>query len=89
MNGGVNRGTDFTANVWDALYDVVDSVYFQDRDADLIYEVLERKLKFISFGEYFRRYIYRKADLVEPFESVPLKLYQQIIRGAFSDNNTP
>ena len=89
MNGEANRSTDFTANAWDALYDAVDSTYFQDKDADLIYEVLEKRMKFISFGEYLKRYIYRKAGLTEPFEHVPLKVYQQIIRGAFSDNNTP
>lgn len=84
-----NRSTDFTNNAWEALYAAVDSTYFQDKDADLIYAVLEKRLKFIPFGEYLKRYIYRKACLSDPFESVPLKVYQQIIKGTFSDNNTP
>ena len=68
MDSVSNNGTDFTGNAWDALYDAVDSAYFQDQDATLIYSVLKRKLRFISFGEYLRRYIYRKAGLTEPFD---------------------
>jgi hypothetical protein len=83
------NSTDFTDNAWDALYDAVDSRYFQDRDADLIYAALLKRLRIIPFGEYLKRYIYRKAGLTAPFDSVTLKEYQQIIKGAFADNNTP
>ena len=89
MRGDPIRSTDFTNNAWEALYTVVDSSYFQDKDADLIYTALEKRLKFIPFGEYLKRYIYRKAELTDPYETVSLKVYQQIIKGAFSDNNTP
>lgn len=84
-----NRSTDFTDHAWEVMYDTVDSTYFRDKDADIIYSALEKRLKFIPFGEYLKRYIYRKAGLDNPFESVPLKVYQQIIKDAFSDNNTP
>ncbi|MBQ3392772.1 MAG: hypothetical protein IJG52_05085 [Lachnospiraceae bacterium] len=84
-----NRGPDFTNRAWNVLYDAVDSTYFRDKEADLIYAALRDNLRFISFGDYLKRYIYQKACLEEPFESVPLKVYQQIIKGAFSDNNTP
>ncbi len=89
MNRDDSKSTDFTKIAWDALYDAVDNTYFMDKDADLIYTALQKRLRFISFGEYLQRYIYRKACLTEPFGSVPLKTYQMIIRGAFSDNNTP
>ena len=84
-----NRSMDFTNKAWDVLYGAVDSNYFRDRDADLIYSALRERMKFIPFGEYLKRYIYRQACLEEPFKEVPLKEYQQIIKGAFSDNNTP
>ena len=84
-----NSSTDFTNRAWDVLYDAVDSDYFLDKDADLIYAALKKRLKFISFGEYLKRYIYRKAGFDEPFAEVPLKEYQEIIKGSFSDNNTP
>lgn len=83
------RSIDFTNKAWDVLYDAVDNNYFRERDAELIYSALKKRMKFISFGEYLKRYIYREACLGEPFEEVPLKEYQQIIKGAFSDNNTP
>ena len=89
MSWDDNQSTDFTNRAWDALYDAVDSAYFRDQDADLIYAALQKRLRFISFGEYLQRYIYRKACLKEPFESIPLKTFQLIIKGAFSDNNTP
>ena len=89
MNDVSNSSTDFTNNAWNALYDAVDSTYFQEKDADLIYQALESRLKFIPFGEYLKRYIYRKSGLTDPFESVPLKVYQEIIKDAFLDNNTP
>lgn len=84
-----DRSTDFTNRSWDALYDAVDDTYFQDKDAALIYAALHKRLRFISFGEYLKRYIYRKACLEEPFEEVPLKVYQQIIKFSFLENNTP
>ncbi len=80
---------EFTENAWEALYDAVDSTYFREQDADLIYHTLQSRLRPISFGEYLRRYIYQKAELTEPFDSVPVKTYQNIIQGAFSDNHTP
>ena len=83
------RSLDFTGEDWEVFYDTVDSAHFQDKDADLIYQVLEKKMKLISFGEYLKRYIYRKAGLTEPFAEVPLKIYQQIIRESFGDNHTP
>lgn len=84
-----NRNTDFTGNAWEALYATVDNTHFQENDAVLIYSALEKRLIFIPFGEYLKRYIYRKACLTDEYKNVPLNVYQQIIKGSFSDNNTP
>jgi len=89
MQESLVSNADFTNNAWEALYDAVDSSYFQDADADLIYATLEKRLKFVSFGEYLKRYIYRKSGLKESFADVPLSVYQQIIKDSFRDNNTP
>ena len=89
MEDESNRSFDFTNNAWEVLYDAVDSDYFKDRDADLIYTALEKRLKYISFGEYLKRYIYKKAGFTEPFESIPLSVYQEVIKESFADNNTP
>ncbi len=80
---------DFTNAAWESLYDTVDDTVFLEQDAELIYQSLKDKLKFVSFGDYLKRYIYLKAELEEPFGEVPLKEYQQIIKISFSDNHTP
>lgn len=83
------KDLDFTEDAWDSLYDAVDDTAFLDQDAEIIYKSLKHKLKFISFGDYLKRYIYQKAELTEPFSEVPLKEYQSIIKSSFSDNCTP
>lgn len=80
---------DFTEAAWKSLYDAVDDTVFLEQDAEVIYDALKHRLKFISFGDYLKRYIYLKAGLEEPFADVPLKEYQLIIKSAFSDNHTP
>ena len=87
MNG--KNEFDFTANAWRSLYSAVDNEEFQDQDAEVIYMSLQSKLKLISFGDYLRRYIYLKAGLTEPFNEVPVREYQLIIKSAFEDNHTP
>ena len=89
MEDESNRSFDFTNNAWEALYDAVDNDYFRDKDSDLIYSVLKKKLRYISFGEYLKRYLYQKSGLTDSFESVPLKTYQDIIKESFFDNSTP
>lgn len=80
---------DFTEAAWESLYDAVDDTVFLEQDAEVIYNSLKHRLKFIPFGDYLKRYIYLKAGLEEPFADVPLKEYQLIIKSAFSDNHTP
>lgn len=89
MNESDIRDIDFTDAAWESLYDAVDHTDFLEKDAQLIYNSLKHKLRFISFGEYLKRYIYKKAALTEPFGDVPLKEYQLIIKSSFSDNHTP
>lgn len=80
---------DFTGDAWELMFDVVDNTQFLDKDAQLIYDSLRNRLKVRSFGDYLRRYIYRKAGLTEPFREVPLEEYRLIINCSFSDNHTP
>jgi len=80
---------EFTEAAWESLYDAVDDTVFLEQDAEVIYRSLKHRLKFISFGEYLKRYIYLKAGLDGAFSDIPLKEYQLIIRSAFADNHTP
>lgn len=80
---------DFTEAAWESLYNVVDDTVFLEQDAEVIYNSLKHRLKFIPFGDYLKRYIYLKAGLEGSFADIPLKEYQSIIKSAFSDNHTP
>lgn len=80
---------DFTNHAWESLYEAVDDVDFINSDATLIYDALKRRLRFIPFGDYLKRYIYTKAGLSGAYDEIPLKEYQQIIKDSFYDNNTP
>lgn len=89
MNDNDIDKLNFTDYAWEALYDVVDDENFRDHDAGLIYKSLQQRLRFISFGDYLKRYIYKKAELSGSYNEIPLKEYQYIIKGAFEDNHTP
>jgi len=89
MDETLNRSYNFTMKAWDRMYDAVDHQYFQEMDSDLIYESLEKGLKPVPFGDYLKRYIYRKSGMTGSFREVPLKDYQIIIADAFRDHQTP
>lgn len=80
---------DYTEVAWNHMYDAVDDEKFLQQDAVLIYNSLKYKLKFISFGDYLKRYIYVKAGLEGPAAEVPLQTYQSIIKESFRENYTP
>lgn len=80
---------DFTDDAWESLYNAVDDVHFLDQDAHIIYNSLRKKLRFISFGDYLKRYIYLKAELSSAYSDVSIRDYQIIIRDAFKENHTP
>lgn len=81
--------TEYTEYAWNALYDVVDSSLFQSQDADLIYSALENKLQVISFGRFLQRYLYKRFEFSEPFDSVGLQEYQKLVVTLFRIHHTP
>lgn len=89
MSGEFDSREDFTGNAWETLFSVVDSTGFVFNDSGRIYEALQRSMRPISFGEYLRRYIYRKAEMKEPFDEVDLNTYREIIKLSFYENDTP
>ncbi len=80
---------DFTNRAWETMHRTVENSYFREHDAALIYRSLEEQMRLISFGDYLKRYIYRKAGLTGPYDEIPLKEYQVIIRDSFADHDTP
>ncbi len=80
---------DYTEAAWNHMYDAVDDEKFLQQDAILIYNSLKYKLKFISFGDYLKRYIYVKFGLEGNASEIPLQTYQSIIKDSFRDTYTP
>lgn len=80
---------DFTIHSEDKFYDVVDTDAFVDADADAIYNHLNKNMKLIPFGDYLKRYIFRKAGFEGSFNDVDLRDYQYIIVDSFAENCTP
>ena len=83
-----NSGT-FTRNAWEWMYGIVDHDQFENRDADLIYQSLEKDFQPIHFGNYLQHYIFKKTGLDGKYTDIPLKDYQAIIVDAFRDHGTP
>ncbi len=80
---------DFTIKSEEDFYDIVDMSEFVDEDAELIYKHLHNKMKIIPFGNYLKRYIFKKAEFDGRIEDVDIREYQEIIISSFSENNTP
>ena len=80
---------DFTTMAEETFYDTVDDPRFQSDDQTLIYDALLTALHPLTFGDYLKRYVYQKAQLKEPYEQIPLTLFQDIIVDAFRDTMTP
>ncbi|MBQ6174493.1 MAG: hypothetical protein IJK28_07700 [Clostridia bacterium] len=83
------RSYEFTQKAWNGMYMAVDSEYFGQMDAELIYESLEKQLEPVPFGDYLKRYLYARAGLTGSYREVPLKDYQALIMGSFRDRLTP
>ncbi len=80
---------DFTGNAVRAMLETVDSRFFRDKDAELIYRTLISRLHAVPFCAYLKRYIYRRAGLSGDYSEIPLSEYDMILRASFSDNETP
>jgi len=89
MQDNYSDSIDFTGRAYDSLFDAVDDEYFRDKDSELIYKALEKRLRAIPFCDYLKRYIYKKAELSGKYSEIAIKDYQLIIREAFADNHTP
>ena len=80
---------DFTSIAEETFYDTVDDPRFQSNDQALIYDALLNALHPLTFGDYLKRYVYQKAQLKEPYDLIPITLFQDIIVDAFRDTMTP
>ena len=62
---------------------------FDDNGAQAIYDTLAKNFGELSFGNYLKRYLYRKAEMTEPFESIPNETFQKMIIEEFTTRHVP
>lgn len=79
----------YTIKSEEEFYNIVDSDEFNDKDAEMIYAYLNRKIKIIPFGDYLKRYIRKYAGFDEKSEEVNIEDYRDIIVDSFEENFTP
>lgn len=80
---------DFTYRAKESFIEAVKDPYFRDKDYDLIFDLLRSKMRIVPFGDYLKRYIYRKAELEGDYREIPLSEYQEIICDEFSERQVP
>ena len=80
---------EFTRRAFEQFYDVVDDPYFRDQDPDAIYNALKDRIQTVSFGDFLKRYICRKAELTGDYQEIPLTDYRDIICNSFQERQTP
>lgn len=80
---------DFTTRAKKLVRNVAKDPYFRDADSDLIFNMLNNQTKIVVFGDFLKRYIYRKAEMHGNYREIPIEDYQEIICSEFRDRQTP
>ncbi len=80
---------DFTHRARRSLREAIADPYFRDSDPDVIYETLREKLRAVPFGDYLKRYLYRRAHWTGQYTEIPEAAYQSLLVGEFTKRNTP
>ncbi|MEE1227889.1 MAG: hypothetical protein U0K57_02880 [Lachnospiraceae bacterium] len=80
------RSFDYTKRAVRDMNYVLDSKDFENKDSEMIFQYLTRKMELVSFRDYLKRYIYEKAQLDMDFDKVPEDLYLEILSSSFTDN---
>lgn len=80
---------DFTYRAKESFLEAVKDPYFRDRDCDVIFDLLRSGMRIVPFGDYLKRYIYRKAELQGDYAEIPVSVYQEIICEEFRERQVP
>ena len=62
---------------------------FGENGAAAIYTALTKSFGELSFGSFLKRYLYRTAEMTEPFDSVPDETFQKMILEEFASRHVP
>ena len=80
---------DFTVRAKESFLGAVKDPYFRDRDSGVIFDLLRSGLRIVPFGDYLKRYIYRKAELRGDYAEIPVSVYQEILCEEFRERQVP
>lgn len=83
------RDYEFTRKVRHQIFEVVNAKTFEDMPSEDIFRFLYKDLSIVSFKDYLKRYLYERAGIEEPFSEIDNQIWQDIITGAFDENNAP
>ena len=83
------RDYEFTRRARRQIFEVVSDKSFEDMPAEEIFQFLYKGISLVSFSDYLKRYLYERAGIEEPFAEVSDITWQDIIAGAFEENNAP
>lgn len=71
------------------LSQIVDSQQFANQDSETIFRYLQNEMEIVSFGDYLKRYIYRKTGVSTPFADLDDSFYISVINDSFKMNRAP
>ena len=87
--GAAIRDYEFTRKARRQIFEVVSADSFEDMSSEEVFQFLYKGISLVSFRDYLKRYLYERAGIEEPFTEVDDKTWQDIISGAFEENNAP
>ena len=65
------------------------SEQFEENVEKAIFDTLKKEFGELRFGEFLKRYLYRKAEMTEPFDLISVETFQKIILGEFASRHVP
>lgn len=81
--------SDFTKIGQSRLARLIEDGLSEDDDSDMIYDCLKNSMQIVSFGDYLRRYIFRRLGRKGDYTSISLHEYRQILMESFRETFTP
>ena len=83
------KSFDYTQRAVFDVNEMIDSEQFRKMDSDMIFSYLADKMHTVVFKDYLRRYIYKLAEIEDPFEEITDDIYAEIIRTSFKERMAP
>lgn len=83
------KSFDYTQRAVFDVNETIDSEQFRNMDSEMIFSYLADKMHTVVFKDYLKRYIYKLAEIEDPFEEITDDVYTEIIRTSFKERMAP